>query len=75
MLDIGGVSRISAQGPSETRAPRWPEKSSGPANPTKLTPMTPFERKVVHDAVAAAGLHSESEGEEPNRCVVVYPVD
>ena len=37
--------------------------------------MTPFERKVVHDAVAAAGLHSESEGEEPNRCVVVYPVD
>ena len=27
--------------------------------------MTPFERKVVHDAVAAAGLTSESEGVEP----------
>ena len=25
--------------------------------------MNPFERKVVHDAVAAAGLTSESEGE------------
>lgn len=39
-----------------------------------LTPMNPFERKIVHDAVAAAGLHSESEGEEPKRYVVVVPV-
>ena len=35
--------------------------------------MSPFERKVVHDAVAAAGLSSESEGEEPRRYVVVLP--
>ncbi|GAA1921835.1 single-stranded DNA-binding protein [Streptomyces sodiiphilus] len=41
--------------------------------PVKLKPMTPFERKVVHDAVAEAGLRSESEGEEPQRCVVVLP--
>ncbi|MFF4577955.1 protein jag [Streptomyces sp. NPDC001373] len=41
--------------------------------PLKLAPMTPFERKVVHDAVAAAGLKSESEGEEPQRFVVVLP--
>ena len=39
----------------------------------RLDPMTPFERKIVHDAVAAAGLRSESEGEEPNRRVVVLP--
>jgi len=40
----------------------------------KLNPMTPFERKVVHDAVAAIdGVLSESEGEEPNRRVVVLP--
>jgi len=38
-----------------------------------LRPMTPFERKVVHDAVAAAGLSSESEGVEPRRYVVVLP--
>ena len=39
----------------------------------KLHPMTPFERKVVHDAVASVnGAHSESEGEEPRRCVVVF---
>ena len=39
----------------------------------KLTAMNPFERKIVHDAVAGAGLTSESEGEEPNRCVVIIP--
>ena len=38
-----------------------------------LAPMTAFERKVVHDAVAGAGLVSESEGTEPNRRVVVLP--
>ena len=39
-----------------------------------LAPMNPFERKIVHDAVAAAGLTSESEGEEPRRHVVVLPL-
>jgi spoIIIJ-associated protein len=38
----------------------------------RLTPMNPFERKVVHDAISAIdGVYSESEGEEPNRRVVV----
>ncbi|OBK34144.1 single-stranded DNA-binding protein [Mycobacterium sp. 1245111.1] len=38
----------------------------------ELAPMTPFERKIVHDAVAAvSGVHSESEGAEPARRVVV----
>ena len=38
-----------------------------------LDPMSPFERKVVHDAVAEAGLSSESEGTEPRRFVVILP--
>ncbi len=46
-------------------------KSSGER--VELEPMTSFERKVVHDAVAAAGLTSESEGVEPRRYVVVLP--
>ncbi len=42
--------------------------------PESLAPMTPFERKIVHDAVAAIdGVASESEGVEPNRHVVVVP--
>lgn len=44
--------------------------------PRSLDPMTPFERKIVHDAVAAVGgVRSESEGEEPNRRVVVFPLE
>ena len=40
--------------------------------PARLTPMNPFERKVVHDAIGTIeGVRSESEGEEPNRRVLV----
>ncbi|MGO4958447.1 Jag family protein [Luteococcus sp. Sow4_B9] len=48
-------------------------KTSGEA--VRMTPMNPFERKIVHDAVAAAGLVSESEGVEPKRRVVVLPAE
>ncbi|MEO7059888.1 MAG: R3H domain-containing nucleic acid-binding protein, partial [Lapillicoccus sp.] len=40
---------------------------------TSLDDMTAFERKVVHDEVAAAGLDSESEGVEPHRHIVIIP--
>lgn len=39
--------------------------------PVRLDPMTPFERKVVHDVVAGAGLISESDGDDPARRVVI----
>ena len=40
----------------------------------EFQPMTPAERKVVHDAVAAIeGVRTESLGEEPNRRVVIRP--
>ena len=41
------------------------------AAPVSMPAMTPFERKIVHDAVAEAGLVSGSEGEEPHRRVVI----
>ena len=46
-------------------------KSSGEA--IKLQPMNAFERKVIHDTIQEIGLTSESEGEDPDRCVVVLP--
>jgi spoIIIJ-associated protein len=40
----------------------------------EFEPMTPAERKVVHDAVAAMdGVQTESLGEEPYRRVVIRP--
>lgn len=41
--------------------------------PVKLAPMSAFERKIVHDVVAAAELVSQSEGEGAGRRVVVMP--
>jgi spoIIIJ-associated protein len=72
MLDISGYradKRVQLEKLAEETAARV--KESG--EPQPLDPMTPFERKVVHDAVAAAGLSSESEGVEPRRFVVVLP--
>lgn len=72
MLDIAGFRAKKRTELAELGAKAADEvKSTG--EPVKLDPMTPFERKVVHDAVAAAGLRSESEGEEPQRFVVVLP--
>lgn len=40
----------------------------------ELEPMTPYDRKVVHDAVAGVeGAESSSRGEEPERRVVIRP--
>ncbi len=42
--------------------------------PQKLEPMLPSERKIVHLALAdSPAVRTESEGEEPERCVVVFP--
>ena len=72
MLDVGGH-----RAEQRTRLVALAEKSIAEVKesgePLSLEPMSAFERKVVHDVVAAAGLTSESEGEEPRRRVVVQP--
>ena len=71
MLDVAGWRRrrrdeLSALGDKVAR--RVLENGAR----EELAPMTPFERKIVHDAVAAvSGVRSESEGVEPARRVVV----
>ncbi|WP_231644814.1 protein jag [Sciscionella sediminilitoris] len=73
MLDIAGW-RASRRGELTDLGRTTAEKVAESGEKTKLQAMTPFERKIVHDAVAdVAGVTSESEGEEPNRRVVVLP--
>jgi spoIIIJ-associated protein len=72
MLDIGGY-RADKRAALESQARDVVAEVRESGEAQKLSAMTPFERKVVHDAVAAAGLKSESEGEEPHRRVVVLP--
>ena len=72
MLDVGGhraQQRTRLVALAETSIAEV--KESGEA--LSLEPMSAFERKVVHDVVAAAGLTSESEGAEPKRHVVILP--
>lgn len=72
MLDISGY-RADKRIELEKLAADTVAQVKESGEPASLDPMTPFERKVVHDAVAAAGLSSESEGVEPRRFVVVLP--
>ncbi|GAA1878640.1 Jag family protein [Williamsia serinedens] len=71
MLDVSGWragrrERLSRLGTEVA------ERVRGAGGREELDPMSPFERKIVHDAVAAvSGVYSESEGTEPRRRVVV----
>ena len=73
MLDISGY-RAGQRARLVELAQRSVQQVKETGEPVSLDPMSPFERKVVHDAVAEAGLTSESEGIEPRRFVVILPV-
>jgi spoIIIJ-associated protein len=73
MLDISGY-RAGQRERLVELAQRSVQQVQETGERVALDPMSPFERKVVHDAVAGAGLTSESEGVEPRRFVVILPV-
>ena len=72
MLDVSGF-RADRRTQLEALAEEKIAEVKESGQRVSLKAMTPFERKVVHDAVAAAGLTSESEGVEPRRFVVILP--
>jgi len=72
MLDISGY-RAERRAELVKLASEIASKVEETGEAISLDAMSPFERKVVHDAVAAVGLKSESEGVEPRRYVVVLP--
>lgn len=74
MLDVAGFREKRREDLTEM-ANRIIDRVKETKEPQHLEPMNPFERKVVHDAVAAAGLVSDSEGVDPRRHVVIYPAE
>jgi spoIIIJ-associated protein len=72
MLDVAGF-RADRRTSLHALGIEAAERAASSGEPVRLEPMTPFERKIVHDAVAEAGQTSESEGVEPRRFVVVIP--
>ena len=73
MLDVGGF-RAKRRSDLTALAGETAARVAQSRQPERMSAMNPFERKVVHDVIAGVGgVHSESEGEEPNRRVVVLP--
>jgi spoIIIJ-associated protein len=73
MLDIGG-HRERRRAALIELATATAGEVLGSGDAVSMKAMTPFERKVVHDAIAGIdGVHTESEGVEPQRHVVVLP--
>ncbi len=72
MLDVAGhrAHRRKVLSNAATKACGEVKRSG---KPLSLDPMSAFERKIVHDVVADAGLSSESEGVDPQRHVVILP--
>lgn len=72
MLDIGGF-RENRRTDLKALADEKAAEAKASGAPIKLAPMNAFERKIVHDRIQDLGLSSESEGEDPNRFVVIFP--
>ena len=72
MLDIGGF-RENRRTDLKALADEKAAEAKASGAPIKLSPMNAFVRKIVHDRIQELGLSSESEGEDPNRFVVIFP--
>jgi spoIIIJ-associated protein len=60
----------------EERASEAAERALATGQEQELEPMDALERKIVHDAVGGIdGVQSGSRGEDPNRFVVISPLD
>ncbi|MCT1600912.1 RNA-binding protein [Kocuria sp. p3-SID1433] len=70
VLDIAGHRLARAEQLREL-ARRAVQSVRETGEPVHLDPLSPYERKIVHDVVAEEGMHSESEGEGPGRHIVV----
>lgn len=59
----------------EGRADRAAEQALSEGHVVEMDPMSAQERRVVHERLKErAGVETYSEGDEPNRCVVVAPL-
>ena len=72
MLDIDNF-RANRRTELKKLAEEMAAQAQSTGNSIKLAPMNAFERKMIHDTIQNLGLSSESDGEDPNRYVIIYP--
>jgi spoIIIJ-associated protein len=74
VVDAGGY-RERRREQLEDQAERAAARALERGKEIELEPMTPSERKVIHDHLAdRSGIETFSEGDEPDRCVIVAPL-
>jgi spoIIIJ-associated protein len=74
VVDAAGY-RERRQEAVERQADRAADRALNSGKEIELEPMTPTERRVVHQYLKErAGVETFSEGEEPERCVIVAPL-
>ncbi len=74
IVDVEGY-RKRQRSQLEDRARRAVEEAIADQVEIAMDPMTPYERKIVHGVVAASGrAESHSEGDEPDRYVIIRPL-
>ncbi|MBC7463076.1 MAG: single-stranded DNA-binding protein [Actinobacteria bacterium] len=74
MLDIDGF-RAGRKAELRKLAQESADEVTSTNASLKLAPMNAFERKIIHDTIQDLGLTSESEGEDPERCVIIFPAE
>ena len=74
VVDVAGY-RERRRETLEARADRAAEQAVSGERSIELDPMSAQERRVVHEYLKErAGVETYSEGDEPNRCVIVAPL-
>jgi len=73
-VDAGGY-REARNEQLESQAERAAERALDSGREIELEPMSASERKVIHDHLKdRSGIETFSEGDEPERCVIVAPL-
>lgn len=70
ILDVGGSRQAKIDQLTKVVS-KFISKAQETGEPQHLKPMSSYERKLAHDLIAEAGLHSESEGEGRDRHIVI----
>lgn len=70
ILDVGGSRQAKIDQLTKV-VEKFITRVKDSGEPQHLKPMSSYERKLAHDLIAEAGLHSESEGEGRDRHIVI----
>ena len=74
IIDANGYRERRAEA-LRAEADEAAEEAIASGKPVELSPLPPFERRIVHEYMRERGdVETHSEGDEPERCLVISPL-